>query len=199
MSTIVTPLERGRAGKSFKKKSFFKKSILRCLNQYSNFPDMQIRFWLQDFIRKEQETMLVNKQLGYKNNSNLANNVQIDEGYKQKKIIALSHCFPCFHMKCLDVFLHTKQRPKNLICLIQILYMCPYTMQKTARFYLFKQKSSLFLADPVPVGQVSKPSKFSSKPEHWDFLAQFVYRLCTGSAKKSKLQLFFITFLLRQL
>ena len=32
--------------------------------------------------------MLVSKQLGYKNNSNLANNVQIDEGYKQKKIIA---------------------------------------------------------------------------------------------------------------
>ena len=30
--------------------------------------------------------MLVNKQLGYKNNSNLANNVEIDEGYKQKKI-----------------------------------------------------------------------------------------------------------------
>jgi len=29
--------------------------------------------------------MLVNKQLGYKNNSNLANNVEIDEGYRQKK------------------------------------------------------------------------------------------------------------------
>ena len=46
MTTIVKPLERGRAGKSFKKKYFFKKSILRCFNQYSNFPDMQIRFWL---------------------------------------------------------------------------------------------------------------------------------------------------------
>ena len=34
--------------------------------------------------------MLVNKQLGYENNSNLSNNVEIDEGYRQKKIIALS-------------------------------------------------------------------------------------------------------------
>ena len=31
--------------------------------------------------------MLVNKQLGYKNNSNLANSVEIDEGYRQKKKI----------------------------------------------------------------------------------------------------------------
>ena len=30
--------------------------------------------------------MLVNKQIGYKNNSNLANHVKIDEGYMQKKI-----------------------------------------------------------------------------------------------------------------
>ena len=56
----------------------------------------QIRFWLQDFIRKEQEPMLVNKQLGYKNNSNLANNVEIDEGYKQKKNYSFKSLFSLF-------------------------------------------------------------------------------------------------------
>ena len=65
MTTIVTPLERGRAGKSFKRKSFFKKSILRCLNQYSNLPD--IKSYNQNLvcIRKEQVPMLVNKQLKF--------------------------------------------------------------------------------------------------------------------------------------
>ena len=40
--------------------------------------------------------MLVNKQLGYKNNSNLANNVQIDEGYKQKKNYSFKSLFSLF-------------------------------------------------------------------------------------------------------
>ena len=60
MTTIVTPLERGRAGESFKKNSIFKKSILRCLNQYSNFPDMQTRFWLYDFISGKFEYFRTN-------------------------------------------------------------------------------------------------------------------------------------------
>jgi len=40
--------------------------------------------------------MLVNKQLGYKNNSNLANNVEIDKGYKQKKNYSLKSLFSMF-------------------------------------------------------------------------------------------------------
>ena len=58
MTTIVRPLERGQAGKSFKKTFFFKRSILRCLNQYSNFPDMQTRFWLYEQKNKNQDKFL---------------------------------------------------------------------------------------------------------------------------------------------
>ena len=40
--------------------------------------------------------MLVNKQLGYKNNSNLANDVEIDEGYRQKKNYSFKSLFSLF-------------------------------------------------------------------------------------------------------
>ena len=40
--------------------------------------------------------MLVNKQLGYKNNSNLANNVEIDEGYRQNKNYSFKSLFSLF-------------------------------------------------------------------------------------------------------
>ena len=40
--------------------------------------------------------MLVNKQLGYKNNSNLANSVEIDEGYRQKKNYSFKSPFSLF-------------------------------------------------------------------------------------------------------
>ena len=96
MTTIVTPLERGQAGKSFKKKFFFKKcfnSILRYLSWFLFFC-----FYNQNLvcIRKEQGPMLVNKQLGYKNNSNLANDVEIDEGYRQKKNYSFKSLFSLF-------------------------------------------------------------------------------------------------------
>ena len=57
--------------------------FLKCLNQYSNFPEMKSYDQNLVCIRKEQGLMLVNKLLGYKNNSNLANNEEIDEGYRQ--------------------------------------------------------------------------------------------------------------------
>ena len=40
--------------------------------------------------------MLVNKQLGYKNNSNLANNEEIDKGYRQKKNYSFKSLFTLF-------------------------------------------------------------------------------------------------------
>ena len=48
--------------------------------------------------------MLVNKQLGYKNNSNLANNVQIDEGYKQKKNYSFKSLFSLFSFFSYEIF-----------------------------------------------------------------------------------------------
>ena len=45
--------------------------------------------------------MVVNKQLGYKNNSNLANNVEIDEGYRQKKNYSFKSLFSWF---CYEMF-----------------------------------------------------------------------------------------------
>ena len=47
-------------------------------------------------MRKEQGPMLVNKQLGCKNNSNLANDVEIDEGYRQKKNHSFKSLFSLF-------------------------------------------------------------------------------------------------------
>ena len=56
-------------------------------------------------MRKEQGPMLVNKQLGYKNNSNLANNVEIDKGYRQqKKIIAFKSLFSLFSLFSSEMF-----------------------------------------------------------------------------------------------
>ena len=57
--------------------------------------------------------MLVNKQLGYKNNSNLANNVEIDEGYRQKKNYSFKSLFSLSDLLDLDTLYVSLHNTKN--------------------------------------------------------------------------------------
>ena len=132
MTTIVTPLERRRAGKSFKKKKIFKKcfnSILRYLSWFLFFC-----FYNQNLvcIRKEQGPMLVNKQLGYKNNSNLANDVEIDEGYRQKKNYSFKSLFSLFSYEmfgCLFTLLNSDLK------IWSVWYTIKISFNKKAHFF----------------------------------------------------------------
>ena len=81
--------------------------------------------------------MLVDKQLGYENNSNLANNVEIDEGYRQKKKMIALRPFLVFSLFLCCCFLIKLSPFLNTLGLITVKLCVHFIHGPALRSFIF--------------------------------------------------------------